>query len=73
MGRILRWLCLAVARGMNTGNCSFFAHSASYFSGRGRISIYLETLSHLICSPISFSPPRSILFFSTKQSNFTIE
>jgi hypothetical protein len=47
MGCIPRCLRLAVARGMNKGNCSFFARSARFSSGRGRISIYLETSSHL--------------------------
>ncbi len=35
--------------------------------------IYLETLSHLLCSPITFRPPRPIQFSSTKPANFTIE
>jgi len=73
MGRIPRWPRLAVARGMNKGNCSFFARSARFSSGRGRILIYLETSSHLLRSPITFRPPRSISFSSTKPANFTIE
>jgi hypothetical protein len=73
MGRIPRWPRLAVARGMNKGNCSFFARSARFSSGRGRILIYLETLSHLLRSPITFRPTRSIPFSSIKPANFTIE
>jgi hypothetical protein len=77
MGRIQQWLLslhLAIARWMNKGNCSFFARSACFSSGRGRIPIYLETLSHLLHSPITFCPPLSILFSSTKLrlASFTI-
>ena len=73
MGRIPRWPRLAVARGMNKGNCSFFARSARFSSGRGRISIYFETSSNSLRSPITFRPPRSIPFSSTKPANFTIK
>lgn len=73
MGRIPRWPRLAVARGMNKGNCSFFARSARFSSGRGRISIYFETSSNSLRSQITFRPPRSIPFSSTKPANFTIE
>jgi hypothetical protein len=73
MGHIPRWQRLAVARGMNKGKCSFFARSARLSSGRGRISIYLETSSHLLRSSITFCPPRFIPFSSTKPANFAIE
>ena len=75
MGHIQRWLHLAVACWMNKGNCSFFPCSTSFSSSRGRILIYLETLSHLLRSPITFRPPspRSIPSFSTKLANFPID
>jgi hypothetical protein len=63
----------SAGRGKNKGNCSFFARSARCSSGRGRISIFLETSSHLLLSPITFRSPRPIPFFSTKPANFTIE
>jgi hypothetical protein len=37
MGLIPRWLRLAVARGMNKGNCSFFARTARFSPGRIRV------------------------------------
>jgi hypothetical protein len=35
MGRIPRWPRFAVARGMNKGNCSFFARFARFSSASG--------------------------------------
>jgi hypothetical protein len=58
---------------MNKGNCSFFPRSARFSSGRGRISIYLETSSPPLRSPITFRPPQSIPFSSTSLANFTID
>jgi hypothetical protein len=67
----------SAGRGKSKGICSFFARSArcSSESGRGlgRISIYLETSSHLLRSPITFRSPRPVPFSSTKPANFTIE
>ena len=61
----------AVARGMNKGNSSFVARSARFSSVRGRILIYYETSSPTLRSPITFRPPRSIPFSSTKPANCT--
>jgi hypothetical protein len=72
MVRIPRCPLLAVARGMKKGNCSFFAHSARFSSGRGRILIYLETSSHLLRSPITFCPPRLDPFRSPRQNQPTL-
>jgi hypothetical protein len=61
----------SAGRGKNKGICSFFARSARFSSGRGRISIYFETSSQPLRSPITFRPPRSIPFSSTKPANCT--
>jgi hypothetical protein len=66
----------AAGRGKNKPEgvmiCSFFARSARFSSSSGRILIYLETSYHLLRSPITFRPPRSIPSSSTTQANFPI-